>query len=211
MLAVSVFVKGLIAGFLIAAPVGPINIMCVRRTIVHGRLVGIVSGLGAAAADTFFGAIAAFGLTFVHDFLMREKFWFGIGGAALLVIIGLRILIAKPPQEKKKDAEEKDPASLLGDFTSTGFLTLTNPVTVLSFLAVFSAFGVQSQERSLADSWMLLLGVFLGSSLWWLLLTTTVGLFRDRFNSEGLRWANRIAGVLILGFAAVVLWKGATG
>jgi threonine/homoserine/homoserine lactone efflux protein len=207
MLVVSVFVKGLIAGFLIAAPVGPINVMCVRRTIVHGRLVGIVSGLGAAAADTLFGAIAAFGLTFIHDFLMREKVWFGIGGAALLVIIGLRILVATPPQEK----EEKDPANLLGDFTSTGFLTLTNPVTVLSFLAVFSAFGVQSEERSLADSWLLLLGVFLGSSLWWLVLTTTVDLFRDRFNREGLRWANRIAGVLILVFAAVVLWNSATG
>ena len=210
MLAASVFLKGLIAGFLIAAPVGPINVMCVRRTIVHGRLVGIVSGLGAAAADTFFGAIAAFGLTFIHDFLMREKFWFGIGGAALLFVIGLRILFAKPPQEKKHD-DDKDPANLLGDFTSTGFLTLTNPVTVLSFLAVFSAFGVQSEERSLADSWTLLLGVFLGSSLWWLLLTTTVGLFRDKFNRAGLRWANRIAVVLILVFAVVVLWKGASG
>ncbi|HTY67505.1 MAG TPA: LysE family transporter [Alphaproteobacteria bacterium] len=211
MLVVSVLVKGLIAGFLIAAPVGPINVMCVRRTIVHGRLVGLISGLGAAAADTFFGAIAAFGLTFIHDFLMREKFWFGIGGAALLLVIGVRILLAKPPQEKKDDDEEKDPASLLGDFTSTGFLTLTNPVTVLSFLAVFSAFGVQNEERSLADSWMLLVGVFLGSSVWWLLLTTTVALFRDKFNREGLRWANRIAGVVILAFAAVVLWKGATG
>lgn len=210
MLVVSVFVKGLIAGFLIAAPVGPINVMCVRRTIVHGRLVGIVSGLGAAAADTFFGAIAAFGLTFIHDFLMREKFWFGIGGAALLFVIGVRILFAKPPEEKKGE-DDTDPANLLGDFTSTGFLTLTNPVTVLSFLAVFSAFGVQSEERSLADSWTLLLGVFLGSSLWWLVLTTTVGLFRDKFNREGLRWANRIAGVVILIFAVVVLWKGATG
>src|SRR5215469_17446660 len=114
MLVVSVFVKGLIAGFLIAAPVGPINVMCVRRTIVHGRVVGIVSGLGAAAADTLFAAIAAFGLTFIHDFLMREKVWFGIGGAALLVIIGLRILIATPPREKK-DEQEKDPANLLGD------------------------------------------------------------------------------------------------
>jgi threonine/homoserine/homoserine lactone efflux protein len=211
MLVVSVFVKGLLAGFLIAAPVGPINVMCVRRTIVYGRLVGIVSGIGAATADTFFGAIAAFGLTFLHDFLMREKFWFAIVGAALLVIMGVRLLIAKPPQKKKDEPEDADPATLLGDFTSTGFLTLTNPVTVLSFLAVFGAFGVQNQERSLADSWTLLLGVFLGSCTWWLLLTTTVGLLRDRFNREGLRWANRIAAVVILGFAVLVLWKGATG
>lgn len=210
MLGLSVFVKGLIAGFMIAAPVGPINVLCMRRTIMHGRLVGIVSGIGAAAADTCFGAIAAFGLTFLHEFLMREKFWFGIVGGALLLIIGLRMLLSNPPQQTK-DEQETDPATLLGDFTSTAFLTLTNPVTVLSFFAVFSAFGVQSQERSLADSWLLLLGVFLGSCLWWLALTTTVGLLRDRFNREGLRWANRIAAVVILGFAAVVLWNGATG
>lgn len=211
MLGLSVFVKGLIAGFVIAAPVGPINVMCMRRTIVHGRLVGIVSGIGAATADTCFGAIAAFGLTFLHEFLLREKFWFGIVGGVLLLIIGVRMLLAKPPQKKKDDEEETDPATLLGDFTSTGFLTLTNPVTVLSFFAVFSAFGVQSQERSLADSWLLLLGVFLGSCLWWLALTTTVGLLRDKFNREGLRWANRIAAVVILGFAVIVLWTGATG
>lgn len=211
MLVVSVFVKGLLAGFLIAAPVGPINVMCVRRTIVYGRLVGIVSGIGAATADTFFGAIAAFGLTFLHEFLMREKFWFAIVGAALLVVIGIRLLVAKPPQKKKDEPEDTDPATLLGDFTSTCFLTLTNPVTVLSFLAVFSAFGVQNEDRSLADSWTLLLGVFLGACVWWLLLTTTVGLLRDRFNREGLRWANRIAAVVILGFAVLVLWKGATG
>lgn len=211
MLVLSVFVKGLIAGFMIAAPVGPINVMCMRRTIVHGRLVGIVSGIGAASADTFFGAIAAFGLTFLHDFLLREKFWFGIVGGALLLIIGLRMLFAKTPQPKKNDDQETDPATLLGDFTSTGFLTLTNPVTVLSFFAVFSAFGIQSEERSLADSWLLLLGVFLGSCVWWLLLTTTVGLLRDKFNREGLRWANRIAAVVILGFAVLVLWNGATG
>lgn len=210
MIAVSVFLKGLIAGFLIAAPVGPVNVLCIRRTIVHGRLVGVLSGLGAAAADTIFGAIAAFGLSFVHELVMREKFWFGLIGAIVLVVIGVRTLWAKAPKEKD-DKEEKDPATLLGDFTSTLILTLTNPVTVLSFLAVFSAFGVQNDERTLADEWMVVAGVFLGACIWWLLLTNSVAFFRDKFNQRGLRWTNRIGGVLILGFAVVVFWNAATG
>ncbi|HEX9465138.1 MAG TPA: LysE family translocator [Alphaproteobacteria bacterium] len=210
MLVVSVFFKGLIAGFLIAAPVGPINVLCIRRTIVHGRLAGIVSGLGAAVADTIFGAIAAFGLSFVHDLVLRQKFWFGLIGAAVLLVVGLRTLWANAPQPKK-DEEETDPKNLLGDFTSTLILTLTNPVTVLSFLAVFSAFGVQNDEKSLADEWMVVVGVFLGASMWWLLLTNGVALFRDKFNQRGLQWTNRVGGVLILGFAAVVLWNAATG
>jgi threonine/homoserine/homoserine lactone efflux protein len=201
---VSVFVKGLIVGFLIAAPVGPINVLCVRRTIVHGRIVGLVSGLGAAAADTFFGAIAAFGLNFVHSLLMSERLWLGLAGTAMLVVIGIRTLLARPPRPRE---EETDPANLIGDFTSTCILTLTNPVTILSFLAAFSAFGLQGDEQIDVDDWLLLGGVFLGSTLWWLTLTQVVGVLRDKFNDETLRWANRSAGVIILAFAAIVLWN----
>jgi threonine/homoserine/homoserine lactone efflux protein len=195
---------------LIAAPVGPVNVLCIRRTIVHGRMVGVASGLGAAAADSMFGAIAAFGLSFVHELVMREKFWFGLIGAGVLLVIGLKTLWAKAPKEKD-DEDEKDPATLLGDFTSTLILTLTNPVTVLSFLAVFSAFGVQNDEKTLADEWTVVAGVFLGATLWWLLLTNGVAFFRDRFNQRGLRWTNRIGGVAILVFAVVVFWNAATG
>jgi threonine/homoserine/homoserine lactone efflux protein len=210
MIVVTVFFKGLIAGFLIAAPVGPVNVLCVRRTIVHGRLVGIASGFGAAVADAFFGAIAAFGLSFVNELVTREKFWFGLIGTAVLLVIGLKTLWAHAPKEKDEE-EEKDPATLFGDFTSTLILTLTNPVTILSFLAVFSAFGVQNDEKTLADEWMVVAGVFLGATIWWLLLTNGVAFFRDKFNQRGLRWTNRIGGVLILVFAVVVLWNAATG
>jgi threonine/homoserine/homoserine lactone efflux protein len=188
----SVFLKGLIVGFLIAAPVGPVNVLCVRRTIMHGRLVGLVSGLGAAAADTIFGAIAAFGLSL------------GLGGAALLIVMGVRTLFAEPP----RPTETPDPPNLLGDFTSTLFLTLTNPVTVLSFLAAFTAFGVAAEpgETIGFDDWVLLLGVFLGAGTWWLLLTETVALFHGRIPEGMLRWTTRVAGVVILAFAAAVLW-----
>lgn len=200
----SVFLKGLLVGFLIAAPVGPINVLCVRRTIMHGRLVGLVSGLGAAAADTVFGGIAAFGLSFVYQLLLTERLWLGLGGAALLVMIGIRTLFAEPP----RPTETPDPTNLVGDFTSTFFLTLTNPVTILSFLAAFAAVGVAAEpgEPIGLDDWVLVLGVFFGAATWWLFITEAVALFHGRIPLAILRWTNRVAGVVILAFAAAVLW-----
>ncbi|MBM3539318.1 MAG: LysE family translocator [Alphaproteobacteria bacterium] len=200
----SIFLKGLVVGFLIAAPVGPVNVMCVRRTIMHGRLVGLVSGLGAAAADTIFGAIAAFGLSFVYELLMTERFWLGIAGGALLMVMGVRTLFAEPP----RPSDTPDPPNLLGDFTSTLVLTLTNPVTIVSFLAAFTAVGVAADpgEPIGLDDWILLLGVFLGASTWWLFITAAVALFHGRIPLTMLRWTNRVAGVVILAFAVGVLW-----
>lgn len=201
------FLKGLIVGFLIAAPVGPINVLCVRRTLVHGRLAGIASGLGAAFADTIYGALAALGLAFITGIMLEERFWLGVIGAAILVILGVRTLIAGPPRA----AVTKDPSSLAGDFTSTFFLTLTNPITVLSFIAIFAAFGIEGDDHIQLDDGLLLLGVFAGSLAWWLTLTGLVGLFHGRFSEEGLVWTNKVAGIIILGFAGVVLWEVARG
>jgi threonine/homoserine/homoserine lactone efflux protein len=200
----SLFIKGLLVGFLIAAPVGPVNVMCVRRTIMHGRLVGLVSGMGAATADTIFGAIAAFGLSFVYEMMMTERFWLGLGGGVLLLVMGIRTLLAEPPRA----TDTVDPPNLLGDYTSTLFLTLTNPVTILSFLAAFTAVGVAADlgEPIGLDDWILLLGVFTGATSWWLLLTEVVASFHGRIPLTLLRWTNRIAGVTILAFAVVVLW-----
>jgi threonine/homoserine/homoserine lactone efflux protein len=200
---ISILLKGLIVGFLIAAPVGPINVLCIRRTIMHGRLVGFVSGLGAAAADTVYGAIAAFGLSFVYTLLLTERVWIGLAGTALLVVIGIRTLLAEPPRPKT----EPDPPNLIGDFTSTFFLTLTNPVTVLSFIAAFSAFGIEGNEGIDLLDWFLLLGVFTGSAIWWLIITTCAGLFHGRFAEKTLHWGNRAAGMIILAFAALILWN----
>lgn len=195
------FLKGLAVGFIIAAPVGPINIMCVRRTIVHGRLAGLVSGAGAAVADTILGAIAVFGLAFVTGLLLEKRFWLALGGAVLLIVLGVRSLIKPPP----KLVGGRDPTSLLGDFTSTLALTLSNPIPILSFFGVFAAFGVSSDDRIGVEDWFVLLGVFAGSTLWWLILVGLAGLFRARFTEAGLLWANRITGIVMLAFAAGVL------
>ncbi|MBI3711245.1 MAG: LysE family transporter [Proteobacteria bacterium] len=199
----AIFVKGMIVGLMIAAPVGPINVLCARRTLLHGRLVGFVSGLGAAAADTIFGAIAAFGLAFIMGFLLTKRIWFEVGGSAVLIVIGVRILMSHAPNPNATP----DPTNLIGDFTSTFLLTLTNPVTIISFLAVFAGLGIQGEDSvELADGLLLLFGVFLGSSAWWLVLTTLVSVFHGRFTEAGLRWANRTAGAVVLAFAVALLW-----
>lgn len=201
------FVKGLAIGFLIAAPVGPINVLCVRRTMVHGQLAGIVSGLGAAAADTIFGAIAAFGVIFITEFLVAHHLALSLVGGAFLLVLGVRTLL-KPPPALNGD---RDPTGLVADFTSTFLLTLTNPITIFSFLGVYVAFGIHADSRVDVGDWLLLLGVFLGSTSWWLLITSAAGFFRARFSMVGLFWANRIAGIVILCFAALVFYEAWAG
>lgn len=194
------FLKGLVIGFTIAAPVGPINVLCVRRTIVHGRLAGLASGLGAAIADTTFGCIAAFGLFFLIELLKTERLWLNIAGAVLLAVAAVRTYYAGPPVPRSAP----DPSSLIGDLTSTFALTLTNPITVFSFMAIYAAFDIQPSDKISPADLLLLLGVFLGAMVWWTLLVEFVGLFRKDFTANGFRWANRISGIVIMGFALVV-------
>lgn len=195
-----IFIKGALVGMLIAAPVGPINVLVIRRTLVYGRLAGLASGFGSAVADTVFGAIAAFGISMLKTFLEEERTLLSLAGAAVLVVMGVKLLRRPVPAI----AAGKDPTGLFADFTSTLFLTLTNPITVLSFLAIFAAFGVQADGTIAEDDWLLLVGVLAGASLWWLIVVESVCLFRDRFTTTGLTWANRVAAAVILAFAAVV-------
>jgi threonine/homoserine/homoserine lactone efflux protein len=194
------FLKGAIVGLLIAAPVGPINVLVIRRTLVQGRLAGIASGLGAALADTVFGAIAALGVSMLQDFLEQERTLLSLAGAAILLGMGIRMLHRPAPTL----TAGRDPAGLFADFTSTLFLTLTNPITVLSFMAVFAAFGVRPDGQTDGTEFLLLAGVMAGATLWWMIVVEGVCLFRDRFTTTGLTWANRIAALVILGFAVAV-------
>jgi threonine/homoserine/homoserine lactone efflux protein len=195
-----IFFKGALVGMLIAAPVGPINVLVMRRTLVHGRLAGLASGLGAALADTLFGAIAALGMSVLQTFLEEERVALSLAGAAILVFMGVRLLRRPAPAM----TAGKDPTGLVADFTSTLVLTLTNPITVLSFLAIFAAFGVRPDGRVGIDDGLLLAGVMAGASAWWLTVVEAVSKFRDRFTTTGLTWANRIAALVILAFAAAV-------
>jgi threonine/homoserine/homoserine lactone efflux protein len=187
------FLKGLVIGFAMAIPIGPVGILCLRKTLTEGSSRGLITGLGAATVDALFGSIGAFGLTFVSAMVARQELWVRLVGGMLLLFLGIRTLRAK----------RKDPilpfgsTGLLGSFLSAFVLALTNPVTIFAFIAVFAAFGL-GKSLSIVSASELVLGVFIGSCLWFLTLSIIAKFFRKKLNSGGFRWVNRIAGALLL-------------
>jgi threonine/homoserine/homoserine lactone efflux protein len=194
--------KGLVVGIIIAVPVGPVGIMCLRRTILEGKLAGFISGLGAATADAMFGFIAAFGLTFISDLLIGYHQWLRIVGGLYLLYIGGRALLTAP---EVKTGTEPDAESLLRDFLSSFALTLTNPITILVFLGIFSAIGLSGERATLSRAAILVLGVWLGSLLWWLALSFGLGSLFRSFEPRHLRWINRGSGTILLLSGAALL------
>jgi threonine/homoserine/homoserine lactone efflux protein len=198
---IAFLLRGLIIGFSIAAPVGPVGVLCIRRTLAEGRVAGLVSGLGAATADAIYGCIAGFGLTFISSILVNQQGWLRLIGGGFLCYLGLKTFLARPAEQ----AALAGGSGLVAAYASTFFLTLTNPMTILSFAAVFAGLGVASASGNYVSAGVLVLGVFIGSALWWLILSGGVGMFRTRFNPHGLRWVNRISGVIITGFGLLAL------
>jgi len=198
---ISFLLRGLIIGFSIAAPVGPIGVLCIRRTLAEGRFSGLVSGLGAATADAIYGCIAGFGLASISSVLVGFQAWLRLVGGVFLCYLGIRTFLSKPADQ----AASAKVNGLVGAYASTFFLTLTNPMTILSFAAIFAGLGVDSAGGGYASAAVLVLGVFMGSALWWFILSGGVSLFRARFNPNWLRWVNRISGIIIIGFGLIVL------
>ena len=198
----SVFFRGLIIGFSIAAPVGPIGVLCIRRTLAEGRLAGFLSGMGAASADMFYGAVAAFGLTAVQELLIGQSNWLRIVGGIFLLYLGVKTFFSKPAEEAAKSAR----GGLFGAYLTTFFLTITNPITILSFIAIFAGLRLGETDGNYLSASVMVLGVFLGSAAWWLTLSTGVSVLRDKFTPALLTWVNRLAGVIIFVFGAAALF-----
>lgn len=198
---VSFLLQGIVVGFSIAAPVGPIGVLCIRRTLTEGRATGLVSGLGAATADAIYGCVAGFGLTFISRFLVDQQVWLRLIGGAFLCYLGIRTWLTALAQ----GAAAAQGNGLAAAYASTFFLTLTNPMTVLSFAAIFAGLGLASRTGGYAPAGILVLGVFAGSALWWLLLSGGVSLFRSQFTAGGLRWVNRVSGIVITAFGVLAL------
>lgn len=193
--------KGGLIGISIAAPVGPIGVLCIRRTLAEGWLFGLVSGLGAATADAMYGCIAAFGLTFISSVLVSHQAMLRLIGGFFLCYLGVRTLLARPAVQ----AAAVKGSGLLRAYGSTFFLTLTNPMTIIAFAAVFAGLGLAGTTGDYGSAALLVMGVFTGSALWWLLLSGGVGALRSRFPASGLKWVNRISGLIILGFGLFAL------
>lgn len=195
------FFKGIFVGFVIAAPVGPIGIMCIHRTICQGKLAGYVSGLGAALADTFFGGIAAFGFGFIVGPLMEHNNWLRFVGGVVLCLIGLRPMFTR----KLPPPATRDRKGLFGDFASAFLVTLTNPITVISFAAIYAAMNIPHLADHLRWGVALTVGVFVGAAVWWLLLTVVAGTLHGRVAERGVLWINRVSGAVILAFGVLLL------
>jgi threonine/homoserine/homoserine lactone efflux protein len=200
------FAKGLLFGFLLAATVGPMWVLCFRRTVEQGPLAGLASGMGIAVADGFYGAVAAFGLTAISGVLLKYSFWIGMLGGVFLLYLGAKTLLSRPEMY----AAGANPGGLVKGFLSTLGLTLANPPTILAFAAIFAGLGLVSSDYLTAA--LVVLGVFLGSASWWVILAAGAGWLRGRIGPALFRAINVVSGLSILAFAvwqlAMVLYGG---
>jgi len=196
------FLKGIVVGAVIAVPVGPVGVLCLRKAIFEGRLAGMISGLGAATADAFFGVIAAFGLTFVSKWLLGYEDLLRAAGGCYLLYAGGHALFTHP-----RDGITRQPTreTLFHDFVSVFALTLTNPITILVFLGVFEALGLSGGHATMPRAAVLVAGVWAGSFLWWLALCLGVGLFRRRIGARQLVWISRGSGFILFASGAALL------
>lgn len=197
------FVQALLLGFILAVPPGPLGFLCIRRTLVEGRASGLSTGLGVATADALYGCVAGLGLTVVSDFVAGHHRSFGMCAGLLLAFLGIRTFFDRSRAARAEN--DVSPVGLVAAFVSSLALTLTNPMTLVSFGLGFAWLGIGEALGGRLDVFLLVLGVFVGSLLWWLVLIFGAHVFRRRLSEGGLRWVNRVAGVVILAFAIFVM------
>ncbi len=195
------FIKCILSGFFLAAPIGPVNLICIRSTLTYGYITGLIVGLGAALADTLYGYTAAAGLSFITEFISRYHLAFRWGGGLFIIYLGLRTLRATP----KDLTLEKTPPNLYKLLAGIFLLTLSNPITVFTFIAVFSSLGIAMLITDFFTTFLAAFGVFVGSAVWWITLTGIVHLFSNKVTPSTLGRINKIAGsiIILLGIASL--------
>jgi len=199
----SIFFQGLFIGILVSIPMGPIGVLCVQRTLHQGKKTGFISGIGAASADSFFAAIAGFGLTFISNFFENNQFYIMLAGALVLIFFGLRLFFTNAISQVRKFRLKKN--NYFTDFISVFFLTLSNPITIIFFGLVFAGMGiVKNNPQSFS---VLISGIFFGAITWWFLLSSVVNIFRKYFRLRIIFYINRFAGVLIVVFGLVAVFN----
>ncbi len=194
------FVKGIAAGFAVAAPVGAVAVLCIRRTIANGLLSGIATGTGAALADMFYGVIAAYGVGFITDILYAHQTPFRVVGGLVLIAMAARMMLSRQPDQGGSVA-----GNLAGDFLSALVITITNPMTLLAFGVVFAAIGVASASESASAELSLVAGVLAGALAWWLALAGMTALCNRFVGDFPVLWVNRVSAALIFACGAFIL------
>ena len=194
-------VKGAGIGFAVAAPVGPIGMLCIRTTLERGRVAGFAAGLGAAVADAIYGTIGVLGVAAISGVIEAQRFWLELGGGLFVIGFGIHLWLMKP---NIQNGNEEIPINLFADFFKTMVLTLANPSTILTFMAIFAGVpGTSTSELALVP--VIVLGVLLGSAAWWLFLSQGVGVIRHRISERALIWMNWSAGLLLVAFGIYTL------
>ena len=206
---ITLLLKGLLIGLSIAATVGPMSMLCIQRTLERGRLVGMFSGLGIATADGLYALVAGLGLSAIMHLLISQQFWIRLVGGLFLFYLGLKTMLTrKVASTNSVQARTKQLAALtgfIGIYLSMLLLTLANPLTILSFVVIFAGVGIGGAHAGSGNALLLVLGVFLGSVCWWLILTSAVGFIRTRLNVRLLLWINRVSGAILLAFGVIAL------
>jgi threonine/homoserine/homoserine lactone efflux protein len=200
-------IEGAAIGFIIAVPVGPAAVLCIRRSITVGAMAGYMTGIGAALGDAVFGAVAAFGLSFVQQFVIEREAWLlGIGGL-VLVIMGWTTMRHRPRNVGDPVADDREHrfATHFHYASSSFFITVFNPLTVMAFGAAFAGRNLAGVGASLPDATLLVAAVFCGALTWWTIICTAAVALRGRFTGLGLLWLNRGSGAVILGFGLAAL------
>ena len=194
-------IQGILIGMVVAVPVGPLGLLCINRSLMLGAVAGLASGLGVATADALAAGIAALGISFVSDFLIEQQFLLRLTGGVFLCVLGYRIYHVEPAVQ----APAISANGLLGAYATTFFLTFSNPVTILSFIAIYAGWHVPSLHGHYLAAALLMTGVFLGSALWWIVLFAGLTLFRLRIGNGFLAVVHRVSGGVIVGFGVAVL------
>lgn len=190
------FLKGLIIGIMVSVPLGPIGLLIIQKAVNKNRVAGIMSGFGVALADAVYAVIAGFSLTYVLDFIRKHELFFEIVAAVTLILLGLSIYFKNPIKEIRSIRKKGN--SYFQDFIWTFLITMSNPGSVFIFLAVLTGSGVVLSISEPMQALSIILGVFTGGSAWWIILASTVHIFRHRFNLRVLWWFNKIAGIIII-------------
>ena len=194
-------IQGMLIGVVVAVPVGPLGLLCINRALATGALCGLFSGLGVATADGLAASIAALGISLVSDFLIAHQTILRTLGGSFLCYLGWQIFRTKP----KAPQAASNVNGLVNAYASTFFLTFSNPVTILSFIAIYAGWHVPSLHGRYFAAASLAGGVFIGSALWWVGLFIAMTAFHRKFNVQMLGWVHRVSGVLIAGFGFLIL------
>jgi threonine/homoserine/homoserine lactone efflux protein len=197
------FLKGFLIGFSIAAPVGPIGVLCINRTLTGGLAVGLLTGLGAASADAIYGCIAGFGLVAISKFLLSQQTAIQLVGGVFLLYLGVKTSLASPQVVAASDRA----TTLWQDFSSTLFLTLTNPATIISFIAIYASLGIVERNANYMEALVIVLGVFLGSLTWWCILSSCISLIRHKLSEATMVWINQLSGTILIIFGLLSLGR----